>query len=1162
MNLNQTGKYIITQACEGADAKYIAELIEKNSDKSFLYIVQDDSHMNRLKNILSFFIPDIDVLEFPAWDCLPYDRISPNAILVSKRMHVLSKLAMQTNERVVVIATVNAVSQYIMPKDRLAGAFIHLKVGGVVDLVQIEKFLVKFGYLRVDVVREPGEFAVRGGIIDFYPPGVDYPLRLDLFGDEVDSIRRFDPTDQITVDKLEEFILFPFHEIRLGPIAIQSFKTHYVQEFGSKAAKDPLYEAISSGSKYPGMEHWLPLFYEKLDTFFDFLPDNLVISYFQDLDQTLEERWEAIHDYYQTRVKTEEKQSLQGTIYRPLEPDQLYIMRSIWERKLESYPKIIYSKYHHLPTENNTLNSSLIPPFYSLKKKNKSDIYKDIKNYILQKQKEKSRIVVSAYSPGSQERLISLMQEYDFKNIQKVSSWSEAKRWPKNFVNVTVCAFEKGFSSPDLTYLTEQDILGDRLVRSAKKSRKAESLIQEMSQLQSGDFVVHNEHGIGQYKSLETIEVDKTYHDFIFLIYSGGDKLFVPVENLDLLTRYGSKDMDVVLDKLGSVNWQARKSKVKERIKDLADKLIKIAAARELQKAEAISLSEGEYEEFCSRFPYPETDDQLKVTSEILEDLSSGIVMDRLVCGDVGFGKTEVALRAAFVVAMTGKQVAVLVPTTLLCRQHYHNFKKRMEGFPIKTVQLSRFESQTQLKKNKEMIENGQADIVVGTHALLAKSISFSDLGLIIVDEEQHFGVVQKEKLKKLQTESHLLTLTATPIPRTMQQAMSGIRKMSIMATPPVDRLAIRTFILPFDSMVVREAILREKHRNGQVFYVCPRVKDLEDVFNELRELVPEVKVGMASGQISPKELEDIICSFYEGEFDVLLSTNIVESGLDLPRANTIIIHRSDMFGLAQLYQLRGRVGRSKIRAYAYLTIPAKKTISKTAQQRLEVMATLDTLGAGFTLASHDMDIRGAGNLLGQEQSGHIREVGIELYQKMLEEAVAEAKSTDYEETKSEWSPQLKLGISVLIPESYVKDLGVRLSLYKRLSMIKAGDEIDIFMAELIDRFGKIPEEVENLLKVTTLKELCRQSNVEKIDVGPKGAVFSFKNNSFSNPAKLLEYIAKNSDQLKIRPDQTLLYMKKWSGPKEKLSVLKTITENLVQCSQPTDNLEMKVKLN
>lgn len=648
---------------------------------------------------------------------------------------------------------------------------------------------------------------------------------------------------------------------------------------------------------------------------------------------------------------------------------------------------------------------------------------------------------------------------------------------------------------------------------------------------------------------LENITAGGAPHDCLKILYANDAKLFVPVENIDVISRYGIEDDNIQLDTLGGVAWQAKKARVKEKIRDIAEKLIKIAAERHLKKADCFIPPQGMYDDFCSRFPYNETDDQLNAIADVMGDLNAAIPMDRLVCGDVGFGKTEVALRAAFAVASAGAQVALIVPTTLLARQHYYNFKKRMEGFPVRVKMLSRLVTPKEAALTKQGLEEGSVEIVIGTHALLSKDIRFCNLGLLIIDEEQHFGVAHKEKLKQLKSDVHVLTLTATPIPRTLQLSLTGVKQLSIIATPPVDRLAARTFVMPFDKVMIKEAVYREKFRGGQIFFVCPRVSDIFEVEKGLRALVPDIKILVAHGQMPVKQLEEVMNDFADGKADMLLSTTIIESGIDMPSVNTMIVYRSDMFGLAQLYQLKGRVGRGKVRGYAYFTVPPKKQLKPIAERRLSILQALDTLGAGFSLASHDMDIRGSGNILGEEQSGHIKEVGIALYQHMLEEEIMRLKSGSQDELRSkeiqDWAPQITTGIPIMIPESYVRDLGVRLGLYKRIGEITDNEGIADMREELTDRFGKLPEEVDNLLKTVEIKLLCREVNIEKVDAGAKGILIAFRNNTFAKPEKLLALIQMSFGAIKVRPDQKLFIEKNLESYATRVETIKNIITRL-----------------
>ena len=1056
----------------------------------------------------------------------------------------------------IVIASVNAVLQRSVPQTALAGRSLALEVGGSYDPEAVTAFLIENGFLRSDSVGEAGEFALRGGIIDVFPPEAEKPLRLDFFGDDLESIRVFDPLTQRSVSEQQAVTLRSVGELQLDPASIERFRSGYRSTFGA-IKDDQLYEAVSAGRPHPGMEHWLPLFYEGLETLFDVLPDASVTLDYQAGDVAAA-RFETVADFYQARLAYEAPGAGAGSPYRPLPPEKLYLTVEEWAERLRQAGSEAFTPFA-APESETSLRDAGGRPGLDLSAARidpNLNVFDVLKDQLEAAAQLGHRALIAATTEGARQRLKLLLSEHGIEALSAVTGFAEVAGLPPGQVALANLALERGFAVEDLLVITEQDILGERISRGETRKRRPENFLTEVSVLQERDLVVHIDHGIGRYEGLIALDINGAPHDCLKVIYQGGDKLYVPVENIEVLSRYGGEDAAAELDKLGGVAWQARKARVKARLKDMADALIKVAAARELKQVEAMPAPEGLYDEFAARFPYPETDDQLRAIEETLEDLSGSRPMDRLICGDVGFGKTEVALRAAFIAAMSGRQVAVVVPTTLLSRQHFQTFLARFSGLPIEIRQLSRMvETREQNETRKGLIE-GKVDIVIGTHALLAKSVQFRDLGLLIVDEEQHFGVKQKERLKALREEVHVLTLTATPIPRTLQLAMSGVKEMSLIATPPVDRLAVRTFVLPYDPVVVREAILREYHRGGQIFYVCPRVQDLDELAERLGKLVPEIKLGIAHGQMSATALEAVMTAFYEHRYDLLLSTNIVESGLDIPAANTMILHRADMFGLAQLYQLRGRIGRSKLRGYAYLTLPPGRILTPAAEKRLHVMQTLDSLGAGFQLASHDLDIRGAGNLLGEEQSGQLREVGIELYQQMLEEAVTAARTGggDAAVTPAEaegFTPQISLGTSVLIPESYVRDLNVRLGLYRRLSGLLDGREIEGFAAELIDRFGPIPEEVENLLQVMTIKQLCRDAGVEKLDAGPKGAIIAFHNDSFARPESLIGFIQSQAGRVKLRPDHRLVFQADWPNPKARTEGVKTLLERLAKLAAP-----------
>lgn len=1137
---------------EGADALVLAEIARTTGGQDILHVARDGQRLERLQDGLRFFAPDREVLVFPAWDCLPYDRLSPHPDIVAERLETLSRLAAPKKPGAparIILASAGAVLQRVPARSLYATAATVLRKGQTVDVAWLTKFLGENGYGRSETVMEPGEFAVRGGLFDLFPPGTREPVRLDLFGDTLEALRSFDPMSQLSTGPLDEVVLLPVSEVLLTSESIERFRSGYRELFGNVAGDDVLYEAVSAGQRHVGMEHWLPLFHERLETLLDYCADAIVTAD-HEAKEAFNARHELIVDYYDARRKTEGKGGMTGGVdYKPVPPEWLYLKPSEWERLLEGRTSAQFTTFDAAPGAVDTidLGGRRHEGFAQARTAQGVNLFDKVAEHVKAANAAGRRVVVAGYTEGSVSRLQHLLQEHGATTPVPVGDLDMAQRLPAGVVGLAVWPLEHGFVLDGLEVIGEEDILGDRLSRPAKKRRPSERFIAEASALSDGDLVVHREHGVGRYEGLVTLEIQNARHDCLRLTYEGGDKLFVPVENIDVLSRYGAAEEGATLDRLGGVAWQSRKAKLKQRIADMADRLIQIAAERAIRRGETLIPPEGLYEEFCARFPYAETDDQLQAISDVVEDLSSGKPMDRLVCGDVGFGKTEVALRAAFVAALSGKQVAVIAPTTLLARQHHRTFVERFQGMPVSVGRLSRLVGAKEARATRGGLKDGTINIVCGTHALLAKSIEFKDLGLLIIDEEQHFGVGHKERLKELRADVHVLTLTATPIPRTLQLALTGVRDMSLIATPPVDRLAVRTFVTPFDGVTIREALLREQFRGGQSFYVCPRIEDLAAVATELRELVPEIRLGMAHGRLSPTTIENTMQDFMDGKFDVLLSTNIVESGLDIRNANTMVIHRADMFGLAQLYQLRGRIGRGKMRAYAYLTVPPGRALNEAAAKRLEVMQTLDTLGAGFQLASHDLDIRGAGNLLGEEQSGHIREVGIELYQQLLEEAVAAARGRSQEAGKGDWSPQINLGIPVLIPEEYVTDLSVRMGLYRRLGGLSTQTEIEAFGAELVDRFGKMPVEAEFLLNTVALKLHCRAAGVAKIDAGEKAVVFSFHDNKFDKPERLIGWIQKNAPLVKLRPDHRVIVQRVWKDERARLSGVTSIVSSLAK---------------
>ena len=1132
----------------------LSQIADQTDD--VLYVCRDEMQLAQTAANLAFFDTKAEILTFPAWDTVPYDRVSPNTDVVAKRLETLTRLhGGKGKQPRIVLTTVAALLQRVPPFDFFA-ASLTAEVGKTFDEDAFKAFLEKNGYQRTEQVMEAGEYAVRGGIVDVFAPGTPEPLRLDLFGDELESIRTFDPMTQRTSGALPRFVFRPVSEVALDDESVSRFRTRYRELFGA-GTNDILYESISEHRRFQGMEHWLPLFHDGMDTLFAFVPDAVVVWEYQ-ADEAVKARLEQIDEFYNARLDAEKNGlSESGMIYHPVPVERMFVSADELQSLLR--PRAVYRLFPFAaPDYDGELPAQDVggrngKDFSAERALPEIDIYDAVRKFIVAERLAKRNVILTAFTSGSRSRIAGLLKERGAPTVE-VDSWAQALA-VRDGTAFAVLPLTEGFKTDSCTVLSEADIFGDRLARPVRKKRRGDQFISDVSALNEGDLVVHIDHGIGRYEGLRTLQVGGAPHDCVCLVYADDDKLFVPVENIEVLSRYGSDQATAVLDKLGGHAWQARKAKLKKRIRDMADALIKVAAERHLRKAERLPVPEGVYDDFCARFPYAETEDQEKSIQDVLSDLSEGRPMDRLVCGDVGFGKTEVALRAAFAAAMNGAQVAVVVPTTLLARQHYETFKARLAGFPLRLAQLSRLVNAKTTAQTKKELEEGKIDIVVGTHALLSKNIRFANLGLLIVDEEQHFGVAHKERLKQLKANVHVLTLTATPIPRTLQMALTGVRELSIIATPPVDRLAVRTFVLPFDPVIIREALVRERMRGGQTFYVCPRIADMDEVKRKLDVLVPEIRVVAAHGRMTPTELEDIMTAFADKKYDVLLSTTIIESGLDMPSVNTIIIHRADMFGLAQLYQLRGRVGRGKTRGYAYLTLPSNRSVNKTALKRMEVMQKLDTLGAGFTLASYDLDIRGAGNLLGEEQSGHIREVGIELYQKMLEEAVAQARAGEAEtDGESDWSPQISTGIPVLIPETYIRDLGVRMGLYKRLADVQELDEIDGFAAELADRFGPLPPEVENLLEIIAIKVLCRKSNVEKIEAGPKGAVLTLHENRFPNPAGLVSFIAQNRGAAKLRPDQKIVCIRDWETPKDRIRGMRKLMMKISKIAVENQN--------
>ncbi|HCJ43649.1 MAG TPA: transcription-repair coupling factor, partial [Erythrobacter sp.] len=887
----------LAQVARGAQPLVMADLARASTGRA-VFIAPDDAAMRSVVDAAAFFAPELEVIEFPAWDSLPYDRASPALAISARRLAALHRLQAGKARAQLIVTTANAVLQRVLTPFRIRESVREFKPGVEIGRESLSALLQRQGYSRTDTVIDKGEYAVRGSIVDIFPSGMDEALRLDFFGDELESLRSFDPNTQMSTGRLDSHLLLPASEALLDEDSIKRFRSRYREMFGANATQDPLYEAVSEGRRLAGMEHWLPLFEDKLATLFDHLgKDDLVV-----IDQAAlaaaDERVKDVRDYFDQRTAITGQ--AKGN-YRPLQPDALYMSADELKDALAAAPA-------HRATPFDEPESDGVVGFgfrsgrdFAPERARGDNVYPVLADHLKALSKAGKRPLLAAYSKGSRSRIASILEEAGTP-VQMAESWQDALGLSaKGKPAAMILPIEASFANDEMELLTEQDILGDRLVRRKKKRKSADAFLAELQALSVGDLIVHTEHGIGKYLGLEPIAVGKSKHDCVQLEYKGGDKLFIPVENIDVLSRYGSSEEAVMLDRLGGEAWQKRRARLKERIREIAGELMQVAAQRALKKAPVIEVEDGTYNQFLDRFPWEETDDQERAIADVLSDLESGKPMDRLVCGDVGFGKTEVALRAAFVAAMNGQQVAVVAPTTLLARQHFENFSNRFSGFPLKVGRLSRLVSAKEMKETREGLSAGDVDIVIGTHAILSKQTSFKNLGLVIVDEEQRFGVTHKEKLKQLRADVHMLTLTATPIPRTLQMAMTGLRELSTIQTPPVDRLAVRTYVMEWDDMVMREALLREHHRGGQSFIVVPRISDMEELSDWLHENIPEVKFVAAHGQMSPGEIEERMSAFYEGKYEVLLATTIVESGLDLPSANTIIIHRADIFGLAQL---------------------------------------------------------------------------------------------------------------------------------------------------------------------------------------------------------------------------------------------------------------------
>lgn len=1117
----------VSDDCQG----FITSLTANNfQNNDIIFIAKNDAEMNIIEKQINYFNPTLEesfeILIFPAWDCQPYDINSPKNSISSDRINVLNKIINRNHKNFIVITTANSILQKLLPTSILKKSSLSIKAGEKSSIKNIIDFLIYNGYQRQSCAYNPSEFALRGGIIDIVVSRASDAIgyRIDFFGEEIESIKEFDPSTQLSLDTVKEFKIIAASEILLNEETSENFRQEYRKKFSENfniSIHDDLYDAISSKRYFNGSHHWMPLFYkEDLVDLFSYLI-NPVIFINNKTFSAIELRDKEINELYQARINNFKESKLSGLIYNPIEPEMLYLSKDYIFKKIFGFTHLIFNNFDSCNSKNRVINLEFSKtPDLNLAARTKNiDVIELLSSFT--KENNNKRIIIACLTEGSRERIKSLISDHNINPI------------------INVFPIEKGFITSDFIIISEQDIFGEKIVRKKNNNKASvQRILEEGLSINVNELVVHKDHGIAKFGGIHKISVGNISCDMIKLYYKGSDILFTPVEDIDLITRYGDENSLIELDSLSTKLWTNKKKKVYNKIKIAAEKLIQTAAARKTRNAQKFIPDQYLYDEFKAGFNYTETLDQINAIEEIENDLSLGSPMDRLVCGDVGFGKTEVAMRAAFIVACkkfedeTKKyQVAIITPTTLLCRQHFKNFSKRFEGTAINIAQLSRMNSVAKNKEIKKQIESGEIDIIIGTHALLAKNLKFKNISLLIVDEEQHFGVAQKERLKEFKNEIHILSLSATPIPRTLQMSMTGVKDLSLIATPPIDRLAVRNFVLPYDSVIIKEAIIREYQRVGKVFFVVPRIKDIEDIKKKLEKILPsEIKICVAHGQMPSNQLDDIMNQFYDNKIDLLLSTTIIESGIDVASANTIIIYKAEMFGLAQLYQLRGRVGRSKTRGYAYFIL-SEKNINKEAYKKLEVMKNLDDLGVGFTIASHDMDIRGSGNIIGEEQSGHIKDIGVELYQQMLIEEIEKIKNSDknnllenIDDVETTFNPQIKLSISLFIDENYISDISLRMSFYKKIASVKNISDLERIVNELNDRFGKVPQETINLMQIAIIKNKCKILNIEKIELIKDGIVVSLKNNKFKDSESLLNMVFDPSNKIKLMPSQKILF--------------------------------------
>jgi len=1106
-----------------------------NAKRFTLLVTADSQSAERLQEELAFFAPELPVLHFPDWETLPYDLFSPHQDIVSQRIAALYQLP-ELSHGVLVVPITTALHR-LAPKRFLLSSSLVLDVGQKLDVEQMRLRLEAAGYRCVDTVYEHGEFAVRGALIDLFPMGSPLPYRIDLFDDEIETLRTFDPENQRSIDKVESIRLLPAREFPLKKEAVTGFRARFRERFDVDFRRCPIYQDLSTGITPAGIEYYLPLFYEETATLFDYLPEDTQVFSLPGIEQAAEQFWSDVRNRYEERRVDPE---------RPLlPPAELFMPVEDCFARLKLWPRVVASQQDVEPGIGRERFNAQTLPELAIESKASEPLGK-LRQFL---DSYSGRVLFTAESAGRREVLLELLARLKLRP-QEVEGWGGFLA-SKERLAITIAPLDEGLQLDNVALIAESPLFGQRVMQRRRREKTrdgGENVIKNLTELREGAPVVHIDHGVGRYQGLVTLEIEGQAQEFLLLQYAEDAKLYVPVASLHLIARYtGSDDALAPLHRLGSETWQKAKRKAAEQVRDVAAELLDIYARRAAREGYAFKDPQVDYETFASGFPFEETPDQQAAIDAVREDLLSAKPMDRLVCGDVGFGKTEVAMRAAFIAVHGGRQVGVLVPTTLLAQQHYNSFRDRFADWPVRVEVMSRFKSAKEVQSAIAELAEGKIDILIGTHKLLQDDVKFSNLGLVIIDEEHRFGVRQKEQLKALRSEVDILTLTATPIPRTLNMSIAGMRDLSIIATPPARRLSVRTFVMEQQNTVIKEALLRELLRGGQVYYLHNDVKTIEKCAADLQALVPEARIAVGHGQMRERDLEQVMSDFYHKRFNVLVASTIIETGIDVPSANTIIIERADKFGLAQLHQLRGRVGRSHHQAYAYLLTPTRKAMTDDAQKRLEAIANAQDLGAGFVLATHDLEIRGAGELLGEGQSGQIQAVGFTLYMEMLERAVKAIRKGEQPNLEQPLGggPEINLRLPALIPEDYLPDVHARLILYKRIANAADEDGLKELQVEMIDRFGLLPEPTKNLIRLTLLKLQSEKLGITKIDAGPQGGRIEFSADTSVDPMVLIKLIQSQPNRYKFEGATLFKFQVPMERPEERFNTLEALLERL-----------------